>query len=50
MMAAGAPTEKVVAEILGHSSPVITQTIYQDILPGMGEETGAHLTRLLSQR
>jgi hypothetical protein len=34
----------------GHSSLVITQTIYQRILPGMGEDAGAQLTRLLSQR
>jgi integrase len=48
MMAAGRPP-KVVAEILGHTSPVITQTIYQHVLPGMGEEAGEQLTQLLSQ-
>jgi integrase len=47
MLAAG-EQPKVVAEILGHSSPVITMTVYQHLLPSMGEEAGKRLTGLLT--
>jgi len=36
MLAAG-ENVKVVAELLGHSSPTITQDIYQHVMPGMAE-------------
>lgn len=36
MLAAGEPA-RVVAEILGHSSPSITKNIYKHLMPGMGE-------------
>jgi integrase len=38
----------VVAEILGHSSPTITVNVYQLLIPGMREATGARLTGLLA--
>ncbi|MHB1488739.1 MAG: site-specific integrase [Acidimicrobiales bacterium] len=47
MLAAG-EAPKVVAEILGHSSPTITLTTYQHLMPGMGEAAGARLTGLLA--
>lgn len=47
MLAAGEPP-KVVAEILGHSSPVITMNIYQHLIPGMSGDAGARLTGLLA--
>jgi integrase len=47
MLAAGEPA-RVVAEILGHSSPTITMNIYQHLMPGMGEAAGARLTGLLA--
>jgi integrase len=47
MLAAG-ESPKVVAEILGHSSPVITQVVYQHLMPGMGEAAGERLTGLLA--
>jgi len=46
MLAAG-ENAKVVAEILGHSSPVITQVVYQHVAPGMGAAAGGRLTELL---
>jgi integrase len=46
MLAAG-DAPKVVAELLGHSSPTITVNVYQHLLPGMGEAAGARLTGLL---
>lgn len=46
MLAAGEPT-KVVAEILGHSSPTITQNIYQHVVPGMSAAAGERLTGAL---
>jgi len=49
MLAAG-ESPKVVAEILGHSSPVITQVVYQHLMPGMGEAAGARLTGLLASQ
>ena len=47
MLAAG-ESPKVVAEILGHSSPTITVNVYQHLMPGMGEAAGARLTGLLA--
>ncbi len=47
MLAAG-EAPKVVAEILGHSSPTITVNVYQHLMPGMGEAAGARLTGLLA--
>ena len=46
MLAAG-ESPKVVAEILGHSSPTITMNVYQHLTPGMGEAAGKRLTSLL---
>lgn len=46
MLADGVPV-KVVAEILGHSSPTITLSIYAHVLPGMAEEAGAALSAWL---
>jgi integrase len=46
MIAAGAPP-KVVAELLGHASPTITQTIYQHVMPGMSEAAGERLSESL---
>ena len=46
MLSQGVPA-KVVAEILGHSSPTITLDIYQHVLPGMSESAGERLTNLL---
>ena len=43
MIAAGV-SPKVVAELLGHSSPTITQTIYQHVMPGMSEDAGKRLS------
>jgi integrase len=48
MLAAG-ESPKVVAEILGHSSPVITQVVYQHLMPGMSESAGERLTDLLAE-
>jgi integrase len=39
---------KVVAELLGHSSPTITVNVYQHLMPGMGEAAGERLTGLLA--
>ncbi len=47
MLAAG-ESPKVVAEILGHSSPTITQNVYQHLMPGMSEGAGERLTSLLA--
>lgn len=46
MLADGTPT-KVVTEVLGHSSPTITLSIYAHVLPGMAEEAGASLSASL---
>jgi integrase len=43
MLASGAPV-KVVAELLGHSSPTITLSIYAHTLPGMAEQAGERLS------
>ena len=40
LMLASGENVKVVAELLGHSSPTITQTIYQHVMPGMSEGAG----------
>jgi integrase len=47
MLAAG-ENAKVVAEILGHSSPVITQVVYQHLMPGQGAAAAERLTGLLA--
>jgi integrase len=46
MIAAGV-SPKVVAELLGHSSPTITQTTYQHVMPGMSEAAGEALSTSL---
>jgi integrase len=46
MLADGVPT-KVVSDLLGHSSPVITLSIYAHVLPGMAEQAGENLSRAL---
>jgi integrase len=43
MLAAG-ESPKVVAEILGPSSPTITMNLYQHLMPGMGDAAGERLT------
>lgn len=39
---------KVIQERLGHSSPVVTLSLYQHVLPGMQEEAAAEVEALLS--
>ena len=46
LMLASGENVKVVAELLGHSSP-ITQTIYQHVMPGMSEAAGERLSATL---
>jgi integrase len=46
MLASGVPV-KVVQEMLGHSSPTITLSIYAHTLPGMAQEAGAALSASL---
>ena len=46
MLASGVPT-KVVADLLGHSSPTITLEVYAHVMPGMAEEAGAALSASL---
>jgi integrase len=46
MLASGVPV-KVVSEMLGHSSPTITLSIYAHTLPGMAEKAGAALSASL---
>jgi integrase len=46
MLASGEPV-KIVQELLGHSSPTITLSIYAHVLPGMAEDAGAKLTSRL---
>lgn len=43
----GTPT-KVAAELLGHASPTITQTIYQHVVPGMTESAVARRAAALA--
>ena len=46
MLADGVPV-KVVSDLLGHSSPTITLSIYAHTLPGMAEQAGENLSRAL---
>jgi integrase len=46
MLASGVPVN-VVAELLGHSSPTITLSIYAHVMPGMAEEAGEALSASL---
>jgi integrase len=46
LAASGVPT-KVVSELLGHSSPTITLSIYAHVIPGMAEDAGAALSASL---
>ncbi len=46
MLSSGVPV-KVVQEMLGHSSPTITLSIYAHTLPGMAQEAGAALSASL---
>jgi len=46
MLASGTPV-KVVSDLLGHSSPTITLSIYAHVLPGMAEEAGEKLSALV---
>jgi integrase len=46
MLADGVPV-KVVQELLGHSDPSITMSIYAHVLPSMGAEAGAALSASL---
>lgn len=46
MLAAGVPV-KVVQEMLGHSSPTITLTMYAHTIPSMGRDAGAALSASL---
>ena len=44
LMLASGENVKVVAELLGHASPTITQNIYQHVLPGMSHTAGKRLS------
>ena len=46
MLASGTPV-KVVSDLLGHSSPTITLSIYAHVLPGMAEEAGEKLSAMV---
>jgi integrase len=46
MLAAGVPV-KVVSEMLGHSSPAITLTVYQHTVPSMARDAGEALSASL---
>ena len=46
MLASGVPV-KVVTEMLGHATPVITLTFYAHVIPGMAEQAGAALSESL---
>jgi integrase len=46
MIAAGV-SPKVVAELLGHASPTITQSTYQHVMPGMKETAAERLSEAL---
>ncbi len=46
MLASGVQV-KVVSEMLGHSSPTITLSIYAHVLPGMAETAGEALSTSL---
>jgi integrase len=47
LMLARGENVKVVAELLGHSAPTITQMIYQYVMPGMSEGAGEGLSAAL---
>lgn len=47
LMLASGENVKVVAELLGHASPTITQTTYQHVMPGMSEAAGEALSTSL---
>ena len=47
LMLASGENVKVVAELLGHSSPTVTQSIYQHVMPGMSEAAGERLSATL---
>jgi integrase len=49
MLASGVPV-KVVSEMLGHSSPTITLSIYAHVMPGMAEDAGTALSASLLGR
>jgi len=42
------PAPEVVVGILDHFSPTITVTMYQDLMPGMGDAAGARSADLLT--
>ncbi len=46
MLASGTPV-KVVSDLLGHSSPTITLSIYAHVLPGMAEQAGEALSAMV---
>jgi integrase len=46
MLASGVQT-KIVSELLGHSSPTITLSIYAHVMPGIAEDAGAALSASL---
>jgi integrase len=46
LLSSGVPT-KVVSELLGHSSPTVTLTVYAHTLPSMAEEAGEALSKAL---
>ena len=46
-MLASGENVKVVAELLGHASPTITQNIYQHVMPSMSEAAGERLSAAL---
>jgi len=46
MLSNGTPT-KVASELLGHASPMITQSLYQHVMPGMSEAAGQALSALI---
>jgi len=47
LMLASGTQVKVVADLLGHSSPTITLAIYAHVLPGMAEEAGEKLSAMV---
>ncbi len=46
MLSNGTPT-KVASELLGHASPMITQSLYQHVMPGMTESAAEALSALV---
>ena len=47
LMLASGTQVKVVADLLGHSSPTITLAIYAHVLPGMAQEAGEKLSAMV---